>query len=256
MKHLFAIVTGAAALAALPAVPQTFEVASVRKHHGAEVYRTGPLNISGSLVRLDGYTIYGLILDAWGWPGSRIKIAPGAIGSPEDIYDTMYDVAARAPGDQRPGLEDVRGMLRNLLADRFNLTTHIDATQKPVYALTVEKGGVKLRPASVTAPCAVQTEASADGRNERVAYTHCNLEQLADHLTDLLKDRPVVDVTGLTGAFDFSLFAVPAWRTGFGSDPADVSPLEAVRSLGLRLSERKAPLEMLIIDHLGELKEN
>jgi uncharacterized protein (TIGR03435 family) len=262
MRYFFAIVT-AAALAAEPAVPQTFEVASVRKHQGTDVFRSGPLEVSGPLIRLQGYTIYGLILDAWNTPGARIKIVPGAIGSPEDIYDTMYDVVARAPGDRRPALDDVRTMLRNLLAERFDLRAHIDTAERPVYALTVEKGGAKLRRASGTTPCEVQTEGSADGRNEHEAYASCDMEDLAEHLTGLLNDprdnavlRPVVNSTGLTGSFNFSLFVVPRWRTRVSPDPADVSPLEAVRSLGLKLSERKAPVKMLSIDHLGKLKEN
>ena len=179
-----------ALVSALPLFPQTFEVASVRQHHGADVFRAGPLEVSGTLVRLDGYTVYGLIMDAWNL--SDIVVAPHAAASPEDIYNTMYDVVGRAPGDSIPSTDAVRAMLRSLLADRLSGLT----------------------------------------------------------------DRPVIDATGLTGKYDFALTATADSASRRGSDPADIPPGEAVRRLGLKLSEGHAQLDQITVEHLDKLKEN
>src|SRR6185312_7525087 len=104
--------------------PQSFEVASVRRHRGADVFRTGPLTVSGPLVRLEGYTIFGLILDAYDLRDFQVSAAPEVRAHPEEIFDAMYDVVARAPGDGAPSFDEVRAMLRNLLGDRFGLTVH------------------------------------------------------------------------------------------------------------------------------------
>lgn len=238
------------------AFPQNFEVASVRKHRGADVFRSGPLTISGPLVRLEGYTVFGLILDAYNVPASRIRVAPGAVGEPEDIFDTTYDVMARAPGDGRPAAGDVRAMLRNLLAGRFDLKTHIDSTERPVYSLVVDKSGPRLKPSSGAAPCDTRREPDSDGRNERETFLNCSMGSFADRLTEIIGDRQVVDATGLAGQYDFLLRSVPAWRARSGSDDADISPMDAVRNLGLKLTAGRARVDVVTVDHLGKLKEN
>jgi uncharacterized protein (TIGR03435 family) len=45
--------------------------------------------------------------------------------------------------------EKVRPMLQALLADRFKLAMRRDTREAPVYALTLAKGGPKLKPAGI-----------------------------------------------------------------------------------------------------------
>jgi uncharacterized protein (TIGR03435 family) len=243
-----------AAIAALPLMSQSFEVASVRQHQGAPAFRSGPLTVSGPLVRLTGYTVYGLILDAYHIRDFQITVAQGAVSRQEDLYDTTYDVVARAPGDGAPRIDDVSAMLRSLLAERFGLQLSRSTKEMPVYVLTVARGGPHLKATSQPGPCVLKSEVAADGRNNVETFTGCPIERLADRLRN--GDRPVIDATGLTGTYDFRLIAVPDFKTRGGSDPADVSPITAVGELGLKLTAQKSNVEILRIDRLEKLKEN
>jgi uncharacterized protein (TIGR03435 family) len=226
---------------------QSFEVASVKPHQGPLTFRSGPLTVSSPLIRLEGYTVYGLVLDAYHIRDFQLKFAPAI--RPEDVADTMYDVAAKAPGDRPPRLDDVRAMMRNLLAERFKLTTHRETKEMPVYDLVPAQNGPKLKASSGEGPCIVQTSLAPDGRNNQQTFSNCSIEVLADVLVNIMADRPVLDQTGLTGTYDFRLLAIPEYRTREGSDPNDISALVAVESLGLKLVARKGPVEILVVDH-------
>jgi uncharacterized protein (TIGR03435 family) len=81
------------------------------------------------------------------------------------------------------------------------------------------------------------------------------MERLADRLTNI-GDRPVLDQTGLTGKYDFSLVAVPEYRSLGRSDPADIPVNIAVGELGLKLIPRKARIGILAVDHFEKLSDN
>jgi uncharacterized protein (TIGR03435 family) len=248
------ITASIATLAAGSLFAQSFEVASVRQHQGAPAFRSGPLTVAGRLIRLSGYTVYGLILDAYHVRDFQIMVAPGAVSRQEDLYDTTYDVVARAPDDGAPRIDEVRAMLRNLLAERFGLQVSSSTKEMPVYILTVAKGGPRLKASSQAGSCVLTSDVAADGRNNVETFTGCPIERLADRLRN--GDRPVIDATGLAGTYDFRLIAVPDFKTRAGSDPADISPLTAVGELGLKLTSQKSNVEILRVNHLGKLKEN
>ena len=110
-----------AAIALTLAQQPAFEVASVRQYKG-QGHRLGPLTVTGPLIRLEGYTIFALVLDAYHLRDFQLDFGKA---KPEDVTDTIYDISAHAPGDGVPRLDDVRAMLRTLLADRFKLRTHL-----------------------------------------------------------------------------------------------------------------------------------
>ena len=74
---------------------------------------------------------------------------------------------------------------------------------------------------------------------------------------DSLIDRPVIDRTGLSGTFDFSLewsqqFAGPP-PPDFQSDPDGPSLLTALqKQLGLTLTSQTGPVDFIVIDHVEE----
>jgi uncharacterized protein (TIGR03435 family) len=96
---------------------------------------------------------------------------------------------------------------------------------------------------------------------------HVNAESmtmpnLADFLTNYL-DRPVVDRTGITGAFRIELdmstadgfqnIGPPAATNGAASDPAGSSIFSGIQRLGLKLEPRKMPVEIVVIDHVERM---
>jgi uncharacterized protein (TIGR03435 family) len=198
-------------------VPKSFEVASVRKHQGY-VMRTEPFAVSG-LIRLEGYTVFALVMDAYHLRDFQLKFAAAA--PDDDFFDTQYDIVARAPGERAPSLDDARVMLQSLLADRFKMSVHRETKEVPVYALQLGKKGPKLKANSADGPCSVKTNAASDGRNREDIFTNCPIERLADRLGNLMDSRPVLDQTGLKGQFDFRLVAIPEYKTRKQSDAAD-----------------------------------
>ncbi len=185
------VLTAAAALGQAP--QQAFELASIHRHQGY-VTRTEPLTVSSPLIRMEGYTVFGLVMDAYHL--RDYQLAFGAVARPDDVYDTQYDIIARAPGKIAPSLADARAMLQTLLADRFKLRVHRETKEMQVYGLVVGKNGPRLKAASASGQCSVHVALAGDGRNNEETFSSCPIERLADRLTNI-GDRPVLDQTGL-----------------------------------------------------------
>lgn len=250
---LLSLTVGGVIFAQADAPVAAFEVASIRRAN-ANSFRSGPLTVSSPLIRLRGYTVFGLVMDAYHLRDFQLSF--GAVAPKDDIFDTQYDIAARAPGNALPTLDQVRAMLRGLLAERFQLKAHFESKEMPVYVLTVAKGGARIAAGSGARDCVVKGRVAADGRNSEETFANCPIERLADRLGNLMGMRPVLDETGLDGGYDMRLLAVPEYRTRNGSNAADVDPVTAVRQLGLRLDARKAPVKVLVVDRVERPTEN
>jgi uncharacterized protein (TIGR03435 family) len=68
-----------------------------------------------------------------------------------------------------------------------------------------------------------------------------------------LVGRPVIDKTGLTGTYDFTYIAAAYYRAPHEDD---ISPFTAVKELGLKLESQKAPVEIVVVDHVETPAEN
>jgi bla regulator protein blaR1 len=149
-------------------------------------------------------------------------------------------------------------MEQSLLADRFKLKVHFETREMPVFALMVAKGGAKLNPAKSEASSRISTLGNEQGRE--MTAIGVTLEQFVHSplLTGQAGGRPVVDQSGLKGAFDFTLKWTPdqsAAATDVGSDAP--SFFTAIREqLGLQMVPSKAPVEVIIIDHIEQPSAN
>ena len=253
MRSVIAFLVMALGASAQQTSGPAFEVASVRAHKGDAV-RTGPLSVSGPLIRLEGYTLYGLIIDAFDVAGTH-QISLGRSVSMEELAGVQYDIVARAPGNGAPAIENVRAMLRRLLADRFKLATHVETKVMEVYEIAPGSRRPQIEPGDSTQPCSEHTALAADGRNDEQRFTNCPVSRLAEAL-DKVDGRPVLDRSGISGKYNFRYVAVPGYRAREHSDPLDIDPVEAVNRLGLKLVSAKAPVEMLVIDHVEKPTAN
>ena len=183
--------------------------------------------------------------------------------------DDKYEIVAKSdetadPSNLKPEEEDQlferEGQrLQALLADRFQLKFHRTTKELAVYALVVAKGGPKLN-----APNPSERHRLYTQRAGRLACYSASMAEFADELNEIVEGRLVVDRTGLTGKYDFSLRWTPdallEARAGAGdaSGPSLFTALE--EQLGLKLKPAKAPVEVLVIDRVerpsggGELK--
>ena len=200
----------------------------------------------------------------------QVPKTPAWIASEKfDVDATIADADLERPqqaplqtSDQK--LEQYRLRVRTLLAERFNLKVTRQMKDLPVYALVLAKGGPQ--PALVPAPpdtLAQRTPPLGGFSSGQVKAGAVSMAVFADLLSGRpdVDGRPVVDATGLKGSFDFTLVFV---RSGAQPTPydatsprtttapdADVPLLTALEEqLGLKLEPRRAPVEVLVIDHV------
>ena len=182
-------------------------------------------------------------------------VRPEAVqGGPAWIESERYDVVAKASQSAKP--EEIRRMVQSLLAERFKLAVHTDKKPMPAYALLTAKSGAKMQ-AAEDAPLTEQRCAPGDGAQgqKHVMCRHMTMPLLAATLQEIATrdiDVPVIDQTGLNGAFDFKLDWTPAVRNGAAAPddaPAGPTLFDAVETqLGLKLERKTLPLPVIVVD--------
>jgi uncharacterized protein (TIGR03435 family) len=145
---------------------------------------------------------------------------------------------------------DVREMLQSLLAERFHLKIRHDSKEMAVYSLVLGKGDAKFKES--TPDAVLHIHIGVNGRNQYFEATKCTMENLVDGIRSAFGgDRPVLDRTGLTGKYDIRLEATPEFRMQRDPQLTDVRVVEAVQDqLGLRMIPEKAPMDILIVEHV------
>jgi uncharacterized protein (TIGR03435 family) len=193
------------------------------------------------------------------------------IGVPSWANSERYDIEARAASD--PTAQEIESMLRSLLADRFGLVAHVDQRVQDIYELKLARAdrrlGPGLRPATLDCadlvehrpasglnlaarangapPCGL----SSDGR--KLLSGGLTISQLIRNVAPLV-GRVIVDKTGLTGYWEFTLeYAAQDGNAVGVPEPADDRPsiVTALREqLGLTLSQQRSAVDVLIIDRI------
>ena len=205
-------------------------------------------------------------------------------GGPGWISSDRFDVEGKAE-DRNADFDQLRLMLRALFEDRFKLKLHRETKRSNVYALVVAKGGAKLKlSADQVSPDVNGPAAPGAGPNYGVIRIGAgnligNAAPLSRFVTQLSQrlDRPIIDRTKLTGRFDIQLkWAPDAGESPFDPggnrfateirdmngmtlrpDPLGPSIYSALQEqLGLKLESTKAPVEVLVIDHVERPSEN
>ena len=231
----------------------SFEVASIKPNPGPWHVLLG-YSSSGPRLTLEAYTVSDLIEEAYGLKNFQVMLAESR--ARQVVYDAHFNIVAKAEGDGTPTKGEFRLMLQRLLEERFNLKSHREMKELPVYALVVGKDGPKFKE---SAPDAVlNSKHGVNGRNQTMTLVKATMESLADDISrDFGIDRPVLDKTALTGTYDIKLEATPEFRINHGSASDDISVFTAVREqLGLKLEPEKGPVEVLVIDHVEKPSED
>jgi uncharacterized protein (TIGR03435 family) len=178
------------------------------------------------------------IESAFGIPTGRDYLLSG----PGWLDDDKFDINATLPAETTR--EQLRRMLQTLLAERFGLKTHYESKPFKVYALEVSKKPRKLSPGSPGDDGAfIFDEGRLTGRA-------VSMSGLADRLAGLAKlDRPVIDKTGIDGAYNFTL----EWaREGTAVDSTQKASIFTAlqEQLGLRLTPQTSTARILVVDHV------
>ncbi len=257
-----------------------FEVASVRENTADD----GKVMIGiqpGGRFNAVNVALWDLIRQAYAIQRTQI------VGAPDWAETARYDIVAKAEGEiprtppgSPPGPLNL--MLQDLLEDRFKLRARREKREMPVYVLMVARSdgklGEGLRPSKIDCIAMMRGRGARGampppgpppsgerptcgmrmGPNEIMAGG-ATLAQLTQVLSQITQ-RIVIDRTGLTGMFDIDLSFTPE-RMPQGPPPPGVpvpsidpngpSVFTAVQEqLGLKLESERAPVEVLVIDHV------
>lgn len=146
--------------------------------------------------------------------------------------NARWDIVAKSDGPGAPDKAAFREMLRSLLVSRFELQSHTDARETPVYALVVAKGGLKFKESAPDSKRHVLIGPRNGSRNYWYNGTHFTISDL---MSILDFDRPVIDKTGLTGVYDVEFVYTPEYLLARSGEPGDVSLRDALAPFGIKL---------------------
>jgi uncharacterized protein (TIGR03435 family) len=196
-------------------------------------------------------TLKNLIVMAYGVQENMIG------GGPKWADGQRFDIVAKAPSEV--SMPTLRLMMQRLLAERFKLIIHHEDKAMPAYVLTVGKRAPKFREgAGGRQTCDWQ---NSEGGLRQRDCRNMTMAELASQLpgwAGIGIDLPVVDQTGLKGAYDFQLeLGTPGsgkgdGRRGDGALPTPESGptiFSALDRIGLKLDARKMMMPVIVIDH-------
>lgn len=255
----------------------SFEVASIRPSPD-EPPATGAtgVQITKERVHFGFLSLRDYLMIAYGVPPQRVT-------APDWVATTRFDIAATFPGGATP--EQFPELVKNLLRERFKLQAHLEKRESPVYVLEVATGGLKASrlpdEAPKDAPLTITGSGSRDGvmadlgngaylefKNDRFEAKRVTMRILSETLGRFV-DRPILDQTNLEGRYDIR-FAVAqedympmlvrsAVNAGVTLPPQAMAALDlpsmgsvenGLKSLGLVIAPRRAPLDVLVVDSI------
>lgn len=258
-----------------------FEVASIHADQGPFRSPSFPLSADDSFREPNGrfhadFTLITYIEFAYKiWPNGEDQRRMVS-GWPGWITSERYDIEATAP--LHATKDQYRLMMQDLLATRFGLKVHFEQREMPVVAMTLTHPGItgpRLIPHSKGLPC---DEKPKEDTFPTVCYTYAvtpsknglyiagsratTMNAIGDFLGSIggasgQIGRRVVDQTGLTGQWDFTLEAVPPNQSLSDTENTGPTMLEAVHDqLGLTLKPARAVVPVLVIDKMERPSEN
>ena len=279
---------------ALLAQTASFEVASIKPAAPPQITQ-GPGGGTRVAVRMgarsdpgrvsyNGLSLKDLVARAYG-------LKPYQVTGPAWMESERYDINAKIP--EGVSEDKTPEMLQNLLAERFQMKTHKESKDLPIYALIVGKNGPKLKKSEDTGDAPVMV--GPDGakvalprgsagammmdNTGKMSINKTTLPRFADMLSRML-DRPVLDMTAIEGTYDITLEVAMEDMVGMkrmaggaggavmvhGGGGANEGPapdsnprgsiFSAVQQLGLKLDSRKAPVDITVVDKVEKPTEN
>jgi uncharacterized protein (TIGR03435 family) len=244
----------------LPPPPQfTYEVVSIKRNvTGESNSMLGPGAQGG--MRGTNITALMLLTHAYDARDYQFVGAPGWVTSERfDLHFTpdKPDVSP-SPGMSREELagwfERSRHRLRAILRDRFGLVLRAEVRDMPMFALTVDRKGHKLKPAADRAKMHLRT-----GR-QQMSGTAVHMKMVADSLAGTI-GRYVANETGLDDLYDFQL----EWTaTTVVPDENEAATLAGgvslytalTEQLGLKLVSKRGPVPVYVVEKIERPGEN
>jgi uncharacterized protein (TIGR03435 family) len=195
------------------------------------------------------------------------------IGAPDWVASSFYVIQARSDDAADARLAKLtpnevrlekRNAIRVLLAQRFNLKMHLETRDSAVYDLVVAKGGLKMHespkpppsPEGEAPPPPPPANVQVHGSQHGLEFVGSNspMRAISGALSSMV-ERPVIDKTGLTGAYSYTLQFGREWSA---NDPDSYPPifLALEDQLGLKLDSVHESVPNLVIDQMTKPTAN
>ena len=254
------------------ASPLSFDVASVKLNRG-----TPNLHFTATpgALHVTSITMRDLIEVAYEIKDIQLVGAPDWVSSERYDIDTKLDEAAAQEEAKLSAAQQATRLhlrLQSLLADRFKLKVNHATKELPILALAVAKGGPKFSAAAPTPPVAGSHAPQAPpgrmaqgpmpGGQWSLMMNGAPMSQFLIAFGDRGETAGhfIVDETGLTETYTFTLHWTPANQSALpaeASDPADVSLFTALQEqLGLKVESRKGPVPAIVIERIERPSDN
>ena len=280
IKTILAISTTGLAFGQPAEAPPKFEAADIHSSAKAQNPFVRSATAHGRY-EIKFATMVDLIHLAYGFDNDKI------LGGPSWLEMDRYDVTGKVPPDSNP--DSLKLMLQALLADRFKLEVHPDTKPLPTYALVAgkkpqmkeaegtEDSGCKPLPQSGGGPDgggmrfmvstagpgggggAPQTFSLGPGGLIAYACRNMTMAAFASGLRSMfgtsLGNNPIVDDTGLKGAWNFEVrWTMGLFPVGGAANQGDkITVFEALeKQLGLKLEERQVPTPVMMVAKVNE----
>ena len=229
------------------AKPLTWDVVSIKPHK--------QLDSGGSMyVRDDGIDINNLTIHSLIWGAFDVRSQDQFSGWPDWANSDHFDVRAKLTAEDaerwhkmhgEEGEREFQQLMRQILDDRFALKAHIEKRELPVYELVVAKQGSKLKQSLP------HTGGISNYGPGKISAKRTPITSLIVNLSATV-GRVVIDKTGLTGEYDFEL----TWATDSQPDAGPSIFTALQEQLGLKLQSAKAPVDVVVIDHIERPSAN
>jgi uncharacterized protein (TIGR03435 family) len=242
-----------------PDADPSFEVSTI-KPNDSGLKSMQVLTFRGRTFITENSSLADLIMFAYSVQRKQI------LDAPDWIEKDRYDINATPDQEGTPSADQVRIMIRKLLADRFQMKFHHEKRELSAFVLTVGKDGPKLKPSQPNGNLhGIGIQPAKSGA--MLFANNSPIPAFTSFLQSLVLDRPVVDQTGLTGRYDMTVTFTPddslfnGQPLGFAKPADGVEPapnfFEAIQQqLGLKLIAERAQVDVLSIDHVEKPSAN
>jgi uncharacterized protein (TIGR03435 family) len=223
--------------------PPAFEVASIKPSEpGLSTFRVSAHQPVGNLFTTTNATVQKLIMMAYNIADWQLS------GAPTWLSSEGYDINAKP--EHRASRDEIYSMVRTLLAERFKLMMHTETKELRSFALTLDKVDSKIKVNEIGGPPRV-----SESRG-RAVFRNVPLTRLTNFLS-VEVGRAVLDKTGLTGNYDFTLEFVSSRGSLNPNSPSGPTIFQAVKDqLGMKLEQGKGNVDLFVIDHVEGPSEN
>ena len=197
-----------------------------------------------------GTTLENLIGFAW-----QLR-APCIDGEPGWVKTEKFDLNAEPNMEGQPTEEQDRVMLHKLLAERFGLKFHMTNKEFPVLALGLEQNHIHMGPSNPEFWRGSIYVKETDSGDSQVQFVGQTMFMFADTLMNFIRERQIVDETGLDGHFDFTLNVNTADLKSNSEEIRGDAVRSAAKEAGFTFTSKRVSLPVLMIDAVEKPSEN